>query len=77
MYVSHIRIMGRVHYLFIAIRLKSTLIQNDSTCQGIICRRNIRCLIVHGIYVTAINSTTNNVVFFFVSYLKIVYYNNY
>ena len=35
------------------------------------------CLNIHGTYVTANNSTNNNVVFFFVSDLKIVYYNNY
>ena len=32
---------------------------------------------IYGTYVTAHNSTNNNVVFFFVSDLKIVYYNNY
>ena len=46
---------------------------------------NIRCLNIngyigrlniHGTHVTATNSTNNNVVFFFVSDLKIVYYNN-
>ena len=30
-----------------------------------------------GTHVAANNSNTNNVVFFFVSYLKIVYYNSY
>ena len=38
---------------------------------------NIGCLNIHGIRVTANNSTTNNVVFFFVSDLKKVSYNNY
>ena len=32
---------------------------------------------IHEIHMTAYNSTTNNVVFFFASDLKIVYYNNY
>ena len=32
---------------------------------------------IHGTHVTAHNSTNNNIVFFFVSDLKIVYYNNY
>ena len=36
----------------------------------------IGCLNIYGIHVTA-NRLTNNVVFFFVSDLKIVYYNNY
>ena len=35
------------------------------------------CLNIYGTHVTANNSTNNNVVFFFVSDLKIVYYNNY
>ena len=39
---------------------------------------NIGCLNVHQTHMTAINSTTNNVEFFVVSDLKIVfYYNNY
>ena len=38
---------------------------------------NIGCLSIHGTHVTANNSTNNNVVFFFVSDLKTVYYNNY
>ena len=37
---------------------------------------NIGCLNIHGTHVTANNSTTNNVVIFFASDLKIVYYNN-
>ena len=37
----------------------------------------IECLILCGIHVTANNSTDNNVAFFFVSDLKIVYNNNY
>ena len=37
----------------------------------------IGCLNVHGAHVTANNSTNNNDVLFFVSELKIVYYNNY
>ena len=37
---------------------------------------NIGCLNIHGTHVTANNSTNDNV-FFFVSDLKIVYYNNY
>ena len=36
----------------------------------------IRCLNLHGTHVTANNFTNDNVVFFFVSDLKIVYYNN-
>ena len=39
-------------------------------------RINIGCLTVHETWVTAKNSTNNNVVFFFVSDLKIVYYKN-
>ena len=39
--------------------------------------RTIGCLNIHGAHVTANNSTNNNVVFFFVSDLKIVYSNNY
>ena len=38
---------------------------------------NIGYLNIHRIHVTANKSTNNNVVFFFVSDLKIVYYNNY
>ena len=38
---------------------------------------NKGCLKIHGTHVTANNSTNNNVVFFFVLDLKIVYYNNY
>ena len=37
----------------------------------------IGCLNIQGTQVTANNSSNNNVVFFFVSNLKIVYYNNY
>ena len=37
---------------------------------------NIMCLNIHRTHVTANNSTNNNDVFFFVSDLKIVYYNN-
>ena len=37
----------------------------------------IGCLNIQGIHVTANNSTTNNVVFFIISDLKIVYNNNY
>ena len=37
----------------------------------------IECLNIHGIHVTINNSIKNNVEFFFVSDLKIVYYNNY
>ena len=37
----------------------------------------IGCLNIHESHVTANNTTNNNVVLFFVSYLKIVYYNNY
>ena len=35
------------------------------------------CLNIHGTHVTSNNSTNNNVVFFFVSDLKIIYFNNY
>ena len=35
----------------------------------------IGCLNIHGIHVNANKSSTNNVVFFFVSNLKIVYHN--
>ena len=35
------------------------------------------CLDIHGTHVTVDNSTNNNVMFFFVLDLKIVYYNNY
>ena len=35
------------------------------------------CLNIHGTHLTANNPTTNNIVFFLVSDLKIVYYNNY
>ena len=38
---------------------------------------SIGWLNICGTHVTANNSTNNNVVFFIVSYLKIVYYNNY
>ena len=38
---------------------------------------NIGYLRIHGTHVTANDSTNNNVVFFFVLDLKIVYYNNY
>ena len=38
---------------------------------------NVRRLKIYGTHVTADNSTNNNVVFFFVSDLKIVYNNNY
>ena len=37
----------------------------------------IGCLNIHETHVTANNSTNNNIVFFFVSDLKIVYYKNY
>ena len=37
----------------------------------------IGCVNIHGSHVTANNSNNYNVVFFFVSDLKIVYYNNY
>ena len=37
----------------------------------------IGCLSIHETYVTANNSTNDNAEFFFVSDLKIVYYNNY
>ena len=36
---------------------------------------NKGCLNIHGTHGTANNSTTNNIEFFFVSDLKIVYYN--
>ena len=36
-----------------------------------------RCLNIHRTCVTANNTTYNNLVFFIVSDLKIVYYNNY
>ena len=35
------------------------------------------CLNIHGAHVTANHSTTNDIVFFFVSDLKILYHNNY
>ena len=38
---------------------------------------NIGCLNIQGTHVTANNSTNYNVMFFIVSDLKIVYYNNY
>ena len=38
---------------------------------------NTGCLNIYRTYVTAIDSNNNYVVFFFVSDLKIVYYNNY
>ena len=38
---------------------------------------SIGCLNIHGTHVIANNSTNNDVVFFFVSDLEIVYYNNY
>ena len=38
---------------------------------------NIGSLYIYGIHVTANNSTNNNVMFFFASDLKIVYYNKY
>ena len=37
---------------------------------------SIGCLNIHGNHVTANESTSNNAVFFFVSDLKIIYYNN-
>ena len=37
----------------------------------------IGCLSIHSTHLTANNSTNNNVVFFVVSNLKIVNYNNY
>ena len=37
----------------------------------------IGCLNIYGTHVTANNTTTDNVVSFFVSDLKIVHYNNY
>ena len=40
-------------------------------------KKNIGCLKIHGTHVTAKKSTNNNVVFFFLSDLKIVYYNSY
>ena len=40
-------------------------------------RPTIGCLTLHGTHMTAINSTNNNVVFFFVSNLKMIYNNNY
>ena len=38
---------------------------------------HIGCLSLYGIHLTANNFTNNNVVFFFVSDLKMAYYNNY
>ena len=38
---------------------------------------NIGCLNIRGTHVTASNPTNNNVLFFFVVGLKIVYNNNY
>ena len=38
---------------------------------------NKGCVSIHGTHMTAYNSINNNVVFSFVSDLKIVYYNNY
>ena len=35
------------------------------------------CLNIHGTHMTVNNFANNNVVFFFASALKIVYYNNY
>ena len=35
------------------------------------------CLNIYGTHVTANNAANNNVVLFLISYLKIVYYNNY
>ena len=43
---------------------------------GILKQQDIWCLNIHETHVTAYNSTNNNVLFF-VSDLKIVYYNNY
>ena len=37
----------------------------------------IECLDIHGTHVTVNNFTNSNNVFFFVSDLKIIYYNNY
>ena len=42
-------------------------------CQNI---HNIGCVNIHGAHLTANTSINNNIVFFFVSELKIVYYNN-
>ena len=39
--------------------------------------RGTECLNIYGTHVTAHNSTTNDIVFFIVSDLKIIYYNNY
>ena len=38
---------------------------------------SIGCLNVHGVHVTVNNFIDNNVVIFFVSDLKVVYYKNY
>ena len=38
---------------------------------------NIGCLNIHGTHVTVNNSTNDYGMFFFVSDLKIIYYNNY
>ena len=46
-------------------------------CHLVILINGTRCLNIHGTHVTANNSTTNNVVFFFVLDLITVYYNNY
>ena len=37
----------------------------------------VEWLNIHGTHVTAKDSTNNNVVFFFISDFKIIYYNNY
>ena len=56
---------GFQNYLIIFIRKDMTL------------GTNIGCLNMHGAHMTADKSTNNKVVFFFVSDLKIAYYNNY
>ena len=45
--------------------------------QGTHVTSNIGCLNIHGTHVTANNFTIDDVVFFFISELKIVHYNNY
>ena len=53
---------------------ENTYVKNS---QGVNNDNNIGCLNIHGTHVTANNSTNNILLFFFISDLKIVYYNNY
>ena len=62
---------------FILARIGSSYLKKRQNIYICVANDYIGYLNIHGTHVTANNSTNNNAVFFFVSGLKIVYYDNY